>query len=106
MTNPRFQTLAFQTGETVTLRAIIEDNDPESGTFKDRIDADGGVEVQITDPDGTIDTPFAPMANLGTGVYELNFSTTGKTAGDWKTRFRATHTGNITIIDDVFRLEP
>lgn len=106
MTNPRFQTIAFQTGETVTLRAIITDNDPESVDFKERIDASGGVEVQITAPDDVIDTAFSAMTNIGTGVYEFNFSTVGKASGDWTTRFRATHTAKITLIDDTFRLEP
>ena len=106
MTNPRHKTISFQVGETVTLRAIILDNDPESGTFKDRIDASSGVEVQITAPDGVIDTPFGAMTNVTTGVYEFSFASGGKASGDWKTRFRATHTAKITIIDDVFHLEP
>lgn len=107
MTNPRHKTIAFQVGETVTLRAIILDNDPESSSFKDRIDVSGPVNVQITNPDGTIDTTFAAgvMSNIATGVYEFNFQSSGKDAGDWRNRYRATHLGNFSIIDDVFRLE-
>lgn len=102
----RKSTAAYQLGETVQLELETLDNAPESPTFNQPIDPDGGPpEVEITAPDGQVDQAFTQMAMVATGLWRFAYDTDGKATGQYGARFQATHEGNVSIQRDTFRLD-
>lgn len=99
-------TRAFQTGETIPFQIVIFDNDPESGTFKERIDPATSTKIKITDPTGAETVALTDMTQVGTGVYRHEFATSGEPAGEFVAEYQADDSGVVTVFRERVFVHP
>ena len=105
MSRPLVATAAFQVGETVFLRWEVTDNDPDSPTFEQLVDADTAL-LDINAPDGTQPEDDSVLVNVATGIYRFDWDSAGGVgAGDYVAEATFTLGGLDTIKRLCFTLE-